>query len=186
MRRVQLAAVALGAGILAGAALGRGALAAQIGVGNTFRASRIQVDPAPTSVNLPRRAADPPAITTITAAVVDWHGATVASVPVSFAIVSGPNKGKSLASSKTNTKGRASVTYAGGGEPGIDAVQASFSDGLEVHRSNRHFVLWLSGPAATAIRSPATITAKPNCFQPAGAVKLSSDSFKALAPRTTR
>ena len=185
MRRVQLAAAALGVGVLAGLVLGRGALAAPIGLSNTFPASRIQLDVAPTSVDMPRRPGDPATKSTITAVVEDWHGAMVPNVLVGFAVVSGPNKGRSLASSRTNSKGRASVTYANGPEPGIDAVQASFTDGLEVHRSNRHFVAWLSGPAATAIRSPATITAKPNCFQPAGAVKLSSDSFKALAPRTT-
>src|SRR2546426_528221 len=185
MRRVQLAAAAIGVGVLAGVVLGRGALAAQIGLTNTFPASRIQLDVAPTSVDMPRRPGDPAAKTTVTAIVEDWHGATVSNVLVGFAIVSGPNKGRALASSRTNSKGRAAVTYANGPEPGIDAVQASFTDGLEVHKSNRHFVVWLSGPAATAIRSPATITAKPNCFQPASAVKLSSDSFKALAPRTT-
>src|SRR5207253_2987088 len=185
MRRVQLAAVAIGIGALAVTVLARGALAGQIGLSTTFPASRIQLDVAPTSVDMPRRPGDPAAKTTVTAVVEDWHGATVSNVLVGFAIVSGPNKGRSLASSKTNSKGRASVSYANGPEPGIDAVQASFTDGLEVHRSNRHFVAWLSGPAATAIRSPATITAKPNCFQPASAVKLSSDSFKALAPRTT-
>src|SRR5207245_11795456 len=77
------------------------------------------------------------------------------------------------------------VRHRNGRAPSMDGVHASFTDGLEVHRSNRHFVVWLSGPSATAIRSPATITAKPNCFQPAGAVTLSSDTFKALAPRTT-
>ena len=185
MRRVQLAAVAIGIGVLAVTVLTRGALAGQIGLSTTFPASRIQLDVAPTSVDMPRRPGDPAAKTTVTAVVQDWHGATVSNVLVGFAIVSGPNKGRSLASSKTNSKGRASVSYANGPEPGIDAVQASFTDGLEVHRSNRHFVVWLSGPSATAIRSPATITAKPNCFQPGGAVSLSSDTFKALAPRTT-
>src|SRR2546430_13070826 len=185
MRRVQLAAAAIGVGVLAGVVLGRGALVAQIGLTNTFPASRIQLDVAPTSVNMPRRPGDPAAKTTVTALVEDWHGATVPNLLVGFAIVSGPNKGRALASSRTNSNGRASASYPNGPEPGIDAVQASFTDGLEVHRSNRHFVVWLSGPAATAIRSTPTITARPNCFQPARAVKLSSDSFKALAPRTT-
>src|SRR6266571_1119640 len=185
MRRVQLAAAAIGVGVLAGVVLGRGALAAQIGLTNTFPASRIQVDVAPTSVNMPRRPGGPAATTTVTAVVEDWHGATIPNVLVRFAIVSGPNKGRALASSRTNSKGRASVSYPNGPEPGIDAVQASFTDGLEVHRSNRHFVIWLSGPAATAIRSPATITAKPNCFQPAGAVQLSPHTFMPLAPGDT-
>src|SRR3989441_6596670 len=178
MRRVQLAVAAVGAGVLITTLFAGHALAAQIGLAATFPASRIQVDTAPTTLKMPGP-------TTVTAIVEDWHGATIPRVPVSFAILSGPNKGKSLAPATTNKDGRATLTYSNSGEPGIDAIQASFTDGLEVHKSNRHFVLWLSGPPATAIRSPATITAKPNCFQPAGAVKLSSDSFKALAPRTT-
>src|SRR5438874_12265678 len=178
MRRVQLAAASVGVGILVATLFAGHALAAQIGLSPTFPASRIQVDPAPTTLKMPGP-------TTVTAIVEDWQGAAIAKVPVSFTILSGPNKGKSLPTATTNRDGRVILTYSNGLEPGIDAIQASFTDGLEVHKSNRHFVLWLSGPSATAIRSPATITAKPNCFQPAAAVTLSSDTFKALAPRTT-
>jgi hypothetical protein len=186
MRRVQLAAAAIGVGVLTGSILGAGvALAVQVQLGNTFPASRIQVDTAPTTVDMPRRPGDPAVKTTVNATVLDWNGRAVPNVQVNFAIVSGPNKGRGLPSSRTNKAGKTTVSYANGAEPGIDAVQANFSDGLEVHRSNRHFVLWRSGPAATAIRSPATITAKPNCFQPSGAVALASDSFKAVFPRTT-
>ncbi|TMF18956.1 MAG: hypothetical protein E6I31_14415, partial [Chloroflexi bacterium] len=114
MRRVQLAAAALGVGVLAGLVLGRGALAAPIGLSNTFPASRIQLDVAPTSVDMPRRPGDPATKSTITAVVEDWHGEMVPNLLVGFAVVSGPNKGRSLASSRTNSKGRASVTYANG------------------------------------------------------------------------
>ena len=178
MRRVQLAAGALGGGLLVAALLGGPALAAQIGLGPTFPATRIQLDPAPSTVNLPGP-------TTVTAVVEDWHGATIPKVPVAFAILSGPNKGKSVPSATTNNDGRASLSYSNGREPGIDVIQASFTDGLELHKSNRHFILWLSGPAATAIRSPATLSVTPNCFQPAAAVKTASDTFRAVAPRTT-
>src|ERR1700736_6707349 len=178
MRRVQLAAGAIGAGLLFAALFGGRALAAQIGLGATFPATRIQVDPAPSTVNLPGP-------TTITALVEDWHGATVAKVSVAFAILSGPNKGRSMPAATTNSDGRATLTYSNTGEPGIDVIQASFTDGLEVHKSNRHFVLWLSGPAATAIRSPATISVTPNCFQPTTAVTTTSDTFRVVAPRTT-
>ena len=178
MRRVQLAAGAIGAGLLIAALFGGRALAAQIGLAATFPATRIQVDPAPSTINLPGP-------TTITALVEDWHGATVAKVSVAFAILSGPNKGRSMPAATTNSDGRATLTYSNTGEPGIDVIQASFTDGLEVHKSNRHFVLWLSGPAATAIRSPATISVTPNCFQPATAVTTTSDTFRVVAPRTT-
>jgi len=178
MRRVQLAAGAIGLGLLVAALFGGRALAAQIGLAPTFPPTRIQVDPAPSSVNLPGPA-------TVTALVEDWHGATIPKVPVAFTILSGPNKGKSMPSGTTNSDGRATLTYSNTGEPGIDVIQASFTDGLEVHKSNRHFVLWLSGPAATAIRSPATISTTPNCFQPAAAAKTASDTFRAVSPRTT-
>jgi hypothetical protein len=45
--------------------------------------------------------------------------------------------------------------------------------------------LWLSGPPATAIASPATIRITPGCFQPAAAVIATSNAFKKVAPRTT-
>lgn len=178
MRRVQLAAGALGAGLLLAALFGGRALAAQIGLAATFPATRIQVDPSPSTLNLPGP-------TTVTAVVEDWHGGTVAKVPVAFTILSGPSKGRSVPSATTNSDGRATLTYSNTGEPGIDVIQATFSDGLEVHKSNRHFVLWLSGPPATAIRSPATISVTPNCFQPAAAARTASDTFRAVAPRTT-
>jgi hypothetical protein len=186
MRRVQLAAAAIGVGVFAASILTAGAaVAVQIPLADTFPATRIQVEATPATVDMPRRAGEPPVNTRVTATVLDWNGRAVPNVQVNFAILSGPNKGRGLPSSRTTKAGKASISYANGPEPGIDAVQASFSDGLEVHRSNRQFVLWRSGPPATAISSPATISAKPNCFQPSGAVALASDSFKAVAPRTT-
>ena len=178
MRRVQMAAGAIGLGVLIASLFGGRALAAQIGLAPTFPPTRIQVDPAPATLNMPGP-------TTVTALVEDWHGATIPKVPVTFVILSGPNKGKALPSLTTNSDGRAVLSYSNSGEPGIDVIQASFTDGLELHKSNRHFVLWLSGPPATAIRSPATISVTPNCFQPATAFRTASDTFRALAPRTT-
>jgi hypothetical protein len=178
MRRVQLAAAAITVFIVAGAMLGGRALAAQVGLSASFPASRIQLDPAPVTLNMPGP-------TAMTAMVVDWRGAPVAGVPVSFAVLSGPNKGKALPSATTNSKGRAGVSYSNAGEPGSDTVQARFKDGLEIHRSNRHFVYWLSGPPATAIKSPASIAVTPSCFQPLGAAAVTSNSFAAPAPVTT-
>src|ERR1700730_4419873 len=178
MRRVPLAAAAVGLGILIATLFGGRALAAQIGLSATFPASRIQVDTAPTTLKMPGP-------TTVTAIVEDWRGAAIPKVVVSFAILSGPNKGKSLPPATTNSDARTTLTSSNSFEPGIDAVQASFTDGLEVHKSNRHFVLWLSGPPATAIPSPATIRVTPTCFQPAAAVIATSNTFKKVAPRTT-
>ena len=185
MRRVRLAAVAIGGAVVLGASLGSSALALDIGPGNTFPASRIQVDLRPATIDIPAGTSSANVTTSVTAIVEDWHGNTIPNVPVSFAIVSGPNAGRSLASSRTNSDGRASVTYASGAEPGIDAVQATFTDGIEVHKSNRHFVLWRSGPQATAIPSSATITVTPNCYQRSDTAKVSSDVFRAIAPQTT-
>jgi hypothetical protein len=178
MRRAQLAAAAVGAGTLIAALFGGRAFAGQIGLSATFPASRIQVDTTPTTLKMPGP-------TTVTAIVEDWHGATVAKVAITFSVLSGPNKGKSFPAATTNSDGRAILKYSNSGEPGIDVIQASFTDGIEVHKSNRHFVLWLSGPAATAIPSPATITVTPSCFQPAAAVIATSNAFKKVAPRTT-
>src|SRR2546430_15857187 len=101
MRRVQLAAAAIGVGVLAGLVLGRGALAAQIGLSNTFPASRIQLDVAPTSVDMPRPSGDPATKTTITAVVEDWHGATVFTMLAGVAIASGPDTVRPPASLRT-------------------------------------------------------------------------------------
>src|SRR2546429_9981563 len=65
----------------------------------------------------------------------------------------------------------------------MDVVQATFPDGLEVHKSNRSFIAWQSGTPATAIASPAAITVTPGCFQPTTAVTLASDTFKPGSPR---
>jgi hypothetical protein len=178
MRRVQLAAAAVGGGVLIAALFGGRALAGHVGLSATFPASRIQVDTAPATLKMPGP-------TTVTAIVEDWHGATIPKVAVNFTVLSGPNKGKSLPAAITNGDGRATLHYSNSVEPGIDAIQASFTDGLEVHKSNRHFVLWLSGPPATAILSPATIRVTPTCFQPAAAVSATSNTFKKVAPRTT-
>lgn len=177
MGRVQLAAGAIAAGIAAATFLGGHALAATVALSPNFPASRIQIDPAPATLRMPGP-------TNISATVVDWNGTGLPNVPVSFAVVSGPNKGKTLTAT-TDSKGQARVSYSNAGEPGIDSVQASFTDGLEIHRSNRHFVLWQSGPPATAIRSPATISVSPSCFQPAAGAAVTANDFRVPFPRTT-
>src|SRR5205823_1152213 len=81
-----------------------------------------------------------------------------------------PQKPSQLGKGTTDKAGHATLTYSNGKEPRIDVVQATFTDGLEVHKSNRSFLAWQSGTPATAIASPAAITVTPGCFQPATAV----------------
>ncbi|HET9848666.1 MAG TPA: Ig-like domain-containing protein [Candidatus Dormibacteraeota bacterium] len=177
MRRVQLAAAAIAAGVAAVSLLGGRAVAATLALSPSFPASRIQIDPAPATLRMPGP-------TTVSATVVDWNGKGLPAVPVNFAVISGPSKGKTLAAT-TDKNGQAHVSYPNAGQPGIDSVQASFSDGLEIHRSNRHFILWQSGPPATAIRSPATITVSPSCFQPAAGAAVTANDFRVPFPAST-
>ena len=177
MRRVRLTAGAIAAGIAAVSVVSGHALAATVNLAPAFPASRVQVDPAPATVRIPGS-------TTVTATVVDWKGAGLKNVAVTFRVLSGPSQNKTM-NATTDQQGQAKTTYSNSGEPGIDTVQASFSDGLEIHRSNRHFVLWQSGPPATAIRSPATIGVSPTCFQPSAGAAVTSNDFRVPFPVTT-
>src|SRR5438128_12232451 len=105
MRRVQLAAAAVGAGVLIATLFAGHALAAQIELAATFPASRLEVDTAPTTLKMPGP-------TTVTAIVDDWHGATILRVLVAFAILGGPNKGERLALASTHKDGPSKRAYA--------------------------------------------------------------------------
>src|SRR4030081_3100544 len=105
MRRVPLAAAAVGAGILISALFGGHALAAQIGLSPTFPASRIQVDPAPTTLKMPGPKH-------VAGSVEDRRATAIPKVAIAFSILSGPNKGNSLPASTTNSDGRATLSYA--------------------------------------------------------------------------
>src|SRR5256885_3729501 len=135
-------------------------------------------DPTSTTLNMPGPIK-------ITAAIVDWHGAASKNLVITFTNVTDPNKISQLGKATTDKSGQASFSYSNNKEPRTDVIQATFSDGLEVHKSNRVFVDWLSGPPATAIASPAAISVTPGCFQPATAAKLASDTFKPASPRPT-
>ncbi len=178
MRSLRVAAAAiLGVCVLV-AALGGAATAAQVGPTPGFPATRIKLDPASTSVNMPGPIG-------LTASVVDWRGGASKNLVITFANVTDPQKPSQLGKATTDRAGHATFTYTNSKEPRIDVIQATFTDGLEVHKSNRVFIGWLSGPPATAIASPAAITVTPGCFQPASAVTLASDTFKPAAPRPT-
>jgi len=175
--RLRLAVALVGAGAVTLAALGS-TLGAQANLATGFPASRIRLDPGISSVSMPGPA-------TLTASLVDWKGGAIKNTPVDFTIISGPNRGQKLPLATTDKTGKASLRYSDSHEPGVDVLQASFTDGLEIHKSNRPFVTWLSGPPATSISSPATITLTPACFQPSGAAKEASDTLKPAAPRPT-
>ncbi len=175
MRSLRLAAAAILAGAVVVAVVGGAAMAASIGLATGFPATRIKLDPASTSVNMPGP-------TTLTASIVDWRGVASQNVAVAFANVTDPQKPSQLGKATTDKAGHATFTYSNSKEPRVDIIQATFTDGLEVHKSNRAFIAWLSGPPATAIASPAVISATPGCFQSATAVTLASDTFKAGSP----
>jgi hypothetical protein len=177
VRRLRLAVATVAAGAVIITAFS-GTLLVHASLAAGFPASRIRLDPAASSVNMPGPA-------TLTATVVDWKGGPVKNAVVTFSFISGPNKAQKLASATTDKAGHAGLRYGDTGEPGVDVIQATFTDGLEIHKSNRPFVTWLSGPRATAISSPATISLTPACYQPSGAAKEASDLLKPAAPRPT-
>ena len=179
MRRLVPARVARTCGVLLTmvvlASLTGGVLAqAALPVG--FPTTRIKLDPASQQLNI-----SPTAAASLTASVVDWRNAAVPGVKVQLSVLSGPDAGKT-ATGTTNKQGQTALSLKNAGGPGTDVVQASFSDGLEIHKSNRPFVNWLSGPAAQAIASPATLSVTPDCYQPLNAAALTSDQFAGLTP----
>ncbi len=178
MSRLRLAVAAVGAlaVILAAFASTLGAHA-NLAVG--FPATRIQLDPGTVSIRMPGPA-------TLTATVVDWKGVGLKNVAVRFTIISGPNRSQKLTGATTDKAGRALLHYSDSGEPGVDVLQATYTDGLEVHKSNRPFVTWLSGPPARAIASPATIALTPACYQPSNAAQEASDTFKPVPTPTPK
>src|SRR2546428_2569878 len=178
MRSLRLAAAAMLAGSVVVAVVAGSALAAPANLAAGFPATRIKLDGPSTAVHMPGPI-------TLTATIVDWRGAPLANVPVAFANVTDPQKPSQLGKGTTDKGGHATFAYSNGKEPRIDVVQATFTDGLEVHKSNRSFIAWQSGAPATAIASPAAITVTPGCFQPPTAVTLASDTFKPGSPRAT-
>ena len=178
MRSLRLAAAAILAGSMVVAVLAGSALAAPANLAAGFPATRIKLESPSTPVGMP-------GAVTLTATIVDWRGAPLANVPVVFTNVADPQKPSQLGKGTTDKGGHATFAYSNGKEPRIDVVQATFTDGLEVHKSNRSFIAWQSGTPATAIASPAAIAVTPSCFQPATAATLASDTFKPGSPRAT-
>ncbi len=178
MRRLRLAVAAVGALTVILAAFA-GTLGADANLAAGFPATRLKLEPSTISVRMPGPA-------TLTATVVNWKGGPLKNMAITFTIISGPNRSQKLAGATTDKAGHATVQYRDTGEPGVDVVQATYTDGLEVHKSNRPFVTWLSGPPASSIPSPATIALTPACFQPSGAAAEASDTFKPVPKPTPK
>ena len=179
MRSLRVAAAAILAGAVVGAVLGGSAMAAPVGLAKGFPATRIKLDPASTTLNMPNPI-------TLTASIIDWHGVPSPNIAVVFTNVTDPQKPSQVGKGTTDRAGHTTFVYSNRKEPRVDVIQATFSDGLEVHKSNRAFIAWLSGAPATAIPSPAAITVTPGCFQSATAVTLASDTFKSAKPIAPR
>ena len=179
MRSLRLAAAAILAGAAVIAVLGGAALAAPATLAPGFPATRIKLDP-PSTTTLKM-----PGPITLTASAVDWHGVALRNVAITFSNVADPQAPTQLSKGTTDSAGHATFVLTNSKQPRIDVIQATFTDGLEVHKSNRSFIAWQSGTPATAIPSPAAITVTPGCFQPATAVTLASDTFKPGSPRAT-
>jgi hypothetical protein len=117
----------------------------------------------------------------LTAHVWDWNGNPLPGPAVTFTILEGPNAGASLAA--TPNKSGSATTQLSSKKPGTDVVQATFTDGLEVHKSNRALIEWHTGPPAAALRSPAALHVTPTCFQPTVALARVSDTLKSVTPK---
>jgi hypothetical protein len=194
MRRYRLAAASVVAGLACGIPFGSSALAATIAwTQNAAQAvSRPSLSPRQavpklsiaTRITLAPQTVTPTnSSVTLTAQAFDWQANPLPKQRVSFAILEGPNAGAALPAPKSNADGSAWTLTFSSNKPGTDIVQATFTDGLEVHRSNRSFVEWHTGPVAAALRSPAAIQISPSCFQPAIAETRASDSLKSVTPK---
>jgi len=181
MRRFRLAAVAIVAG-LASAVMFDGSA-------TVSAASLLQLPRVPATRILLLPVGFPAGVTAQASGtanflvrVVDWKGTGLPSVKLSLSVLSGPNTGKS-ATASTDSAGNAPMSYTSGSSPGTDVVQATFTDGLEIHKSNRAFIDWQTGPPAAALKSPAVVRVTPTCFQPAVATQRVSDTFKSVTPK---
>ncbi|HEY9287103.1 MAG TPA: hypothetical protein VIT43_03675 [Candidatus Dormibacteraeota bacterium] len=185
MRRFRVAAAAVVAGLAGAISFGDSASATTVSLPGAFPATRIALVPAGVTLNPTTTASatlTAPRTVMFLAGVTSWTGKGVPKVDLTLRVLSGPDGGKT-ATATTDNSGLARLSYNSGSVPGTDVVQATFSDGLEVHKSNRPFINLQTGPPAAAIRSPASLTVTPTCFQPAGAVAEASDNPKSPTPR---
>ena len=191
MRRLRLAAVAIAAGLFTAGLGTTSPLAAATPpsprINDTnFRASRIQLalestDPSGQPLRVGSSTAR------LKAQVIGWKplggrtAAPRANVTVTFTVLAGPDAGLN-STAKTDSVGNARSSISNKSAPGTDVVQATYSDGMEIHKSARIFLGWQSSVAARSIRSPAQITVTPGCFQPAAAAFTTSNAFRVQPP----
>jgi len=182
MRRLRLAAVAIAAGLIAANTVGTRAATPALDAKASFRASRIHLSGPAKPLDVSKDTAS------LTAAVTDWLNKGRSKVTVSFKVLSGPDAnftesvatnadGNALTSDGPTVNGVQIKGIRNTSRPGVDVVQATFSDGLEIHKSERAFVVWHAGPPARSISSDARISVTPGCFQPQAAVKLTPGSL---------
>jgi hypothetical protein len=132
-------------------------------------ASRIRLDAASATLNIGQTAH-------LTVTAIDWKSNPLRNTSIKLAVLYGPAKGFTMTQS-TDANGQTTFSYDNKGGPGSDVLQATFADSVEIHKSNRPVISWLSGVAAEAIASQAAISVSPPCFQPASSVADSSDTF---------
>src|SRR5260370_40917629 len=142
MRSLRVAAAAILAGAVVVAVVGGAAMAAPVGLDTAFPATRIKLDAASTSVNMPGPI-------TLTASIVDWRGIASPNLLVAFANVADPQKPSQLGTATTDKARPATFAYSDGTETRVVVIQATFYEVLEVHKSNRAFIGELSAPTAT-------------------------------------
>lgn len=186
MRRFRMAAAALVAGLTGAVSFGSSATATTVALAGTSPATRVALVPAGSNLNpnVPPTPVTLTAPTTVSfvATVTSFSGKAVPKIALTLRVLSGPDAGKTTTAT-TDNNGSANLSYNTGSVPGTDVVQATFSDGLEVHKSNRPFIDLQTGTPARPIRSPAKISVTPTCFQPAGAVAEASDTPRSPTPR---
>ena len=183
MRRLRLAAALIGAGVVSAVFAGGASAVAPVSLSiivihqtQPVVATRISLTTTGSTALAGLITSDAGKSVSLTAHVWDWSGNPVAGPAVTFTILEGPNAGVSLPA--TPNKSGTSATQLSSSKPGTDVVQATFSDGLEIHKSNRALIEWHTGPPASPLSSPATLHVTPGCFQPTVAVARVSDAFK--------
>lgn len=183
MRRLRVAAALVGAGVVSAVFAGGASAVAPVPLPiivirqtQPVVATRISLTATGSTTLAGLITSDAGKSVSLTAHVWDWSGNPVAGPAVTFTILEGPNAGASLPA--TPNKSGTSATQLSSSKPGTDVVQATFTDGLEIHKSNRALIEWHTGPPATPLPSPATLHVTPGCFQPTVAVTRVSDAFK--------
>src|SRR5256885_16715235 len=104
MRSLRVAAAGIMVAFVQGAVVGSAAMAGPVGLPAGFPATRIKLDPATTSVNMPGPM-------TLTATSVDWRGTASKNLAVTFTNVTDPLKPSQLGKATTDAAGHPTYAY---------------------------------------------------------------------------